>query len=237
MAIVRARFGRPGEVPPQTRWGKLADLVATRGRLVDVYQLSYSLFTVDFARQLLAGLGNGGLRGGLPLSRFDELACLAGETPTLHAVSILELANFVGERLLRDTDAASMAVALETRVPLLDHQVVEAAAQVPAAIRFQPLGKKRLLRELAMPDLDPSWFDRPKAGFVLPIDIWARHDLVEQVALTLGDRFQCAATGLDADAVARLWRAFTARAPGMYWSRAWAVFVLLWWTREHRVSL
>src|SRR5262249_39931561 len=45
-----------------------------------------------------------------------------------HAVSLLELSSFVGERLLRDTDAAAMAVGLEVRVPLLDHVLAETAA-------------------------------------------------------------------------------------------------------------
>ena len=73
---------------------------------------------------------------------------------------------FVGERLLRDSDTASMAVSLELRVPLLDHRVVEAAQRVPERLRFANLGKKQLLRTLALSNIDKNIFDRPKAGFV-----------------------------------------------------------------------
>jgi asparagine synthase (glutamine-hydrolysing) len=235
--VMRAVSGRPGEVPPQTRWGKLTDVLATRGRLVDLYQTCYALFTVDFARQLLAAKENGHLRAGLPGSRHQELAARAGDAPTRHAISVLELASFVGERLLRDTDAASMAVSLETRVPLLDHEVIEAAACVPERTRFEPLGRKRLLRELAMPGLDPSLFDRPKAGFVLPLELWAKQELKGEVGRMLLDRDRCAACGLDPEPVARLWRAFSAGAPGLYWSRVWALYVLMWWAQEHRASI
>jgi asparagine synthase (glutamine-hydrolysing) len=43
--------------------------------------------------------------------------------------------------------------------------------------------------------------------------------------------------GLDARTVGRLWRAFIERAPGLHWSRVWAIYVLGWWCRRHRVSL
>jgi asparagine synthase (glutamine-hydrolysing) len=238
-AVARARVGRFGEMPPQTRWGKLGDVFAVRGRLLDLYQISYAMFTHDIVRQLQATNVNGELRSGLPKLRARELERKigGGEVADLHAISMLELANYIGERLLRDTDASSMAVSLEARVPLLDHEVIEAAATVPEHDRFMPLGKKQLLRSVALGNLDPKVFDRPKSGFVLPIEVWSRQRLKDEVKRTLLDADRCAACGLNADVVARLWRSFEAEAPGMYWSRVWAIFVLLWWCREHRASI
>ena len=237
--VARAKVGRFGKIPPQTRWGKLGDALATRGRLLDLYQVSYALFTRDYFQHLLAGNRQGDLRCGLPMVRAQELERLSGEWPTLHGISTLEMANFIGERLLRDTDAASMAVSLEARVPLLDHQVIEAVAEMPEAERFEPLGKKRLLREAAMAGtgIDPAIFDRPKSGFVLPIEVWSREELKGEVERTLSDSDRCAACGLNPRAVSRLWQAFAGGAPGLYWSRVWALFVLLWWSREHRASI
>ena len=85
-----------------------------------------------------------GLEPGLARELAERIA---GE-PELTAISSLEMASFLGERLLRDTDAASMAVSLEVRVPLLDHEFVEALAQVPEMQRFHPLRKKMLLRRM-----------------------------------------------------------------------------------------
>ncbi len=236
--IARIKTGPAGEIPPQTRWGKLGDVLATRGRLLDLYQTSYALFTADFSRSLQAHNSAADLRCGLPRLRAHELTRLVGERPSLHAIATLELSNFIGERLLRDTDAASMAVSLEARVPLLDHAVIESAASVPEQLRFKPLGRKMLLRQIAIDaGVDASVFNRPKSGFVLPIELWARQQLKAQVEETLLDADRCRNCGLNPEAVARLWRAFEAGAPGIYWSRIWAIFVLLWWCREHRASI
>jgi asparagine synthase (glutamine-hydrolysing) len=152
-------------------------------------------------------------------------------------VSTYELGLFIGERLLRDSDAASMAVSLELRVPLLDHGVVEAAQAVPDQARFHPLGRKELLKSLSMPSLDPAIFDRPKAGFVLPIEVWAKDQLADEIEQRFSDRALVESVGLRPEPLARLWRAFRAGAPGLYWSRVWSPFVLLNWCRSQRVSL
>jgi asparagine synthase (glutamine-hydrolysing) len=224
-------------LPPQTRWGKLGDALAARGDLLDTYQVCYSLFSSDFARQLLRRRLNGELHMGLPGKVAQELGGLIAGSRPLPAISMLELWCFLGERLLRDTDAASMASSLEVRVPFLDHEVVSAAAALPEEERFAPLGKKQILREIALRDLDPALFDRPKSGFVLPIDRWARTALKDEMTAALRDRGFCEAAGLDARAVGRLWSAFLGGARGLYWSRVWAIYVLGWWCREHRVSV
>ncbi len=234
--VTRARSVRAA-VPPQTRWGKLGDALAARGKLLDTYQVSYALFSSDFARQLLKGSVNGELHVGLPRQVAEELGQLIDGSCPLPAISMLELRCFLGERLLRDTDAASMASSLEVRVPFLDHEVVSAACALTDKQRFEPLGHKQVLREIALNHLDPALFDRPKAGFVLPIDRWARNTLKEEMTTALHDPIFCEGAGLDARTVRRLWTAFLEPAPGLYWSRIWAVYVLGWWCRAHRVSL
>jgi len=233
--FTRLKTGRPGEVEPQTRWGKLGDALATRGNLLEMYQVSYGLFTQSFAEQLQA-IDAGASSYGLPLGRAQELQQSASSCGLLGAISLLEQSLFLGERLLRDTDAASMAVALEVRVPLLDHTIIEALGALHDATRFAPLGEKRLLRELSLGAVDPSLFDRPKSGFVLPLDVWCRRRLQPVLDATFADRELIASVGLRADAVGRLWRSYQAGAPGLYWSRVWSLFVLLNWCRTHGVT-
>jgi asparagine synthase (glutamine-hydrolysing) len=226
-------------VSPQTRWGKLADVLAARGRMVDLYQVSYGLFTRAFLTELMSPALRSGVdvQSGLAVARRVEITHDIADQPPLHAVSMLELSFFLGERLLRDTDAASMAVALEVRVPLIDHVVIERLAEIPEGMRFDPLGRKQLLRDMALRGIDPAIFDRKKAGFELPLEIWCRDRLGADIDGTLRDAQLCARVGLNPDAVARLWQAFQARAPGLYWSRVWSLYVLLWWCRRHNVSL
>src|SRR2546428_10010177 len=234
--VTRAATFR-SDMPPQTRWGKLGDALAARGDMLDTYQVSYALFSSDFAHELLQTDPNGDLRMGLPTKVAQELdRLIAGRRP-LQAISMLELWCFLGERLLRDTDTASMASSLEVRVPFLDHEVVEAASALDDVERFEPLGRKQVLREVALGDLNRAMFERPKSGFVLPIERWARDALRSEMTAAFDDRGFCEAAGLDARAVGRLWRAFLGRMPGLYWSRVWAVYVLGWWCRENRVSV
>jgi asparagine synthase (glutamine-hydrolysing) len=225
------------EVPPQTRWGKAVDALTAPPELLDLYQLAYGLFTRRFLRELAREDPHALVHSGLPRERADELLAESRRASPLAGVSLLELSLFVGERLLRDTDAASMAVSLEVRVPLLDHKVVEALQSVPDRRRFHPLGKKMLLRSVAMPNLDPEMFNRPKAGFVLPIELWAKDQLAGEIQRTFENRELVESVGLDSAALGRLWRAFRAGTPGIYWSRLWAPYVLLDWCRRHRVAL
>jgi asparagine synthase (glutamine-hydrolysing) len=235
--LTRMKTGRAGAVPPQTRWGKLGDALCARGRLLPMYQLSYSLFTESFYEQLLAG--DAGTARGYGLSDISRrrMADMITDTTDLEAISLLELESFIGNRLLRDTDASSMAVSLEVRVPLLDHEVVETSGRVDPYRRYHPLGRKQLLRELGAPGLDPAIFERPKAGFVLPIEVWARQQSMKPVEQILTDTAACRHAGLEPNSVQRLWQAFKDDAPGIYWSRIWALYCLLWWTQRYGVSL
>lgn len=241
LGLILSRIARrnpgTGAVPPQTRWGKLEDVLATRGGLVELYQVFYGLFTQDFLRELTRDGMGPQINWGLSAEFFGELGSRVKSSDILQAVSVLELSCFLGERLLRDTDAASMGVSLEVRVPLVDHRVLEEAAKIRSRIRFEPVGKKRLLRDLTLGGVNPKMFDRPKSGFVLPIAAWCREKLRDQVEDVLADKNLCNAVGLRQEAVARLWGAFQAGAPGIYWSRVWSLYVLLVWCKAHKVAL
>ncbi len=224
--------------PPQTRWGRVGDALLTRGRRVDLYQVAYAMFTHGVARQLTrAGQEGATTVYGLPPERAAELERRADGLSELAAVSLLELELYLGERLLRDTDAASMEVSLETRVPLLDHEVVEGVFGVDDRRRFEPIGSKSLLVDVALRRVPREAFERPKRGFELPLARWCRGGLRGTVGETLRDAGRCEAAGLDAGAVARLWGAYDGGAKGLYWSRVWSLFVLLWWCRRHGVSI
>jgi asparagine synthase (glutamine-hydrolysing) len=234
---VRLKFGVPGEVPPQARWGKLRDVLFTADNLVSMYQVCYGLYTREFISEMVDADVLSHTPNGLPPELYNSLWATSRSAAPLSAISLIELALFIGERLLRDTDAASMASSVEVRLPLLDNDVVEAVLAVSEPLRFLPLGKKTLLRRLAMPQLDPSIFDRPKAGFVLPLEAWAKDRLVPEMESIFSERTILESVGLNPRALGRLWRSFRAGAPGIHWSRLWAPFVLLHWCKINGVGL
>jgi len=147
----------------------------------------------------------------------------------------MEQRLFLGERLLRDNDVASMASSLEQRVPLVDHVLFESIDRLPDQARYQPLGRKAMLRKIGLRGLDPALFDRPKSGFVLPFDRWIRQGLKGVMNETMRDPQAIAPCGLNPDAVSRLWQAYLDGAPGLYWSRVWSVYVFIRWCHRHRV--
>jgi asparagine synthase (glutamine-hydrolysing) len=224
-----------GRMPPQTRWAKLPEMVRHSDDLLTLYQLAYALFLPGFQHELLAPGFAEALADGLPVEmRQRIIAESRGRTP-LSAISVMEQRLFLGERLLRDNDVASMASSLEQRVPLVDQVLFESVDRLPDHARYSPLGQKAMLRRIGLRGLDPALFERPKSGFVLPFDRWIRRGLKDAMDCTLRDPQAIAPVGLDPAAVERLWRAFLDGAPGMYWSRVWSVYVFIRWCHRNRV--
>jgi asparagine synthase (glutamine-hydrolysing) len=237
-AVSTARQRGAGPVAPQSRWAKLPAMVDAGEDVLALYQLSYALFLPAFQRELLGPEAEAaapalGLAPSLRTRLEEEIRGRSHRS----ALSALEQRCFLGERLLPDTDAASMAVSLELRVPLVDHVLTACANRLDDATRYLPAGRKQALRDAGLAGLDPALFERPKRGFELPFDRWIRQNLGQAMDEVMADRAASAAVGLDADAVTRLWRAFQDGAPGIYWSRVWALYVLIRWCHRHGVLL
>ena len=110
-------------------------------------------------------------RAGLPIASepFELPVALPDD---FARISWAELTGYMRRMLLRDADQMSMAVSLEMRVPFLDHELVEYVLGLPAAVKKRYPGVKGLLVEACRDLLPPSVYERPKAGFVLPMKHW-----------------------------------------------------------------
>jgi asparagine synthase (glutamine-hydrolysing) len=234
-SAVAARVAGGHPIPPQTRWAKLPDMLRQADDLTALYQLAYALFLPAFQRELLApGLADE-LVNGLPAALHQRLSREIGGRAPLAALGVMEERVFLGERLLRDNDVASMAASIEQRVPLVDQVLFESVDRMGEVARFQPLRKKAVLRRIGLRGLPAELFNRPKQGFVLPFDRWIRRGLRTAMDETMRDPAAAEACGLQPAAVLRLWQGFLDGAPGLYWSRVWAIFVLIRWCQRHRV--
>jgi asparagine synthase (glutamine-hydrolysing) len=120
-------------------------------------------------------------------------------------------------------------------VPLVDQILFECADRLPDQARYQPLGRKDILRRIGLRGLDPALFERPKSGFSLPFNRWIRRGLKKAMDQILRDPQAAVTVGLDPAAVERLWQNFLDGAPGLYWSRIWSVYVLIRWCHRNRV--
>ncbi len=120
----------------------------------------------------------------------------------LDVMQQIDLTSFLPGNLLAYGDAMSMSVALELRLPLLDHRLVEAVGRIGAAVRFDS-GKKTLLKAVARRLLPTAIVDRPKLGFNPPMGVWLKGELKPLVdeRLTPG---RMARAGLEWAPIARL---------------------------------
>ena len=84
----------------------------------------------------------------------------------------LDTMRYLPDDILHKVDRAAMSVALETRVPLLDHRLVELAWRLPMHSKVRDGQGKWLLRELLARDVPRALFERPKTGFGIPVGRW-----------------------------------------------------------------
>jgi asparagine synthase (glutamine-hydrolysing) len=225
-------------IAPQSRFAKLPEMVKSKTDLLRLYQLAYALFLPRFQRDLLdAEINPERIVDGIPCEMRQRLQDEISGRSALSAIAILEQRCFLGERLLRDTDAASMSVSLEVRLPLVDSVLVRQVNRMPDSLRFFPLRRKALLRRIGLRGLDPELFERPKSGFVLPYDRWIRQKLGKTMDDLMRDPRAATAAGLNPHTVKKLWTAFQSGQKGLYWSRVWAIYVLLRWSRRHQLAI
>jgi asparagine synthase (glutamine-hydrolysing) len=144
--------------------------------------------------------------------------------------------TYMHDVLLRDTDQMSMAHALEVRVPLLDHRLVEYVMGLPDSHKRPGATPKRLLVESLGGLLPADIVQRPKQGFTLPFDPWMRGALRGFCEDRLGpDRVE--SRGLfRPQAVQSLWRAFLDGRADVSWSRLWVLVVLEEWLERNGVT-
>jgi len=159
---VRYRHHNVGE-----KLHKLAGILGSRGQEV-VY------------RELLSHWQNPAtlVRGGYePLTALTDPERAVDLDNFVEYMMLLDAISYLPDDILVKVDRAAMGVSLETRVPLLDHRVVEFAWALPFHMKVRDGEGKWLLRQVLYRHVPKSMLDRPKMGFGVPIDHWLRGPL------------------------------------------------------------
>lgn len=236
-AFLRARFGALTSLSAApTTLRKLAALLLSSGKPDEIYAVFRAMFTEDERAHLLAPdyVQHAAHAGVSVPDHLLELVERRTIDP-INALSALELTNYIQNTLLRDSDVMSMAHALEVRVPLLDHVLVEKVLRVPGPLKLSGAGNKPLLTA-AVPGLPRNAIHRSKMGFTLPFDDWFRGPLRPWIEGLLLDGAVKRLPFLRPNEVERSWRAFLRGERYMSHTRIWAIAALAGWCQINGVS-
>ena len=149
----------------------------------------------------------------------------------LRAMQWIDQTTYLVDDILTKVDRASMAASLETRVPLLDHRLVEFAWTLPADMKVRNGQGKWILRQALNTFVPAPLMDRPKMGFAIPLESWLRGPLQDWASDLLDERRVRDQGFLNADVVTNEWNQLCAGGGG-HKHKAWALLMWMAWV-EH----
>jgi asparagine synthase (glutamine-hydrolysing) len=117
-----------------------------------------------------------------------------------------DLQSYLPDDILVKVDRAAMAYGLETRVPFLDHRIVEFSLNTPMHYKIRGGQSKWLLRNMLARYVPNNLFERPKQGFSLPLADWLRGPLREWAEDLLSNRALGSSGLLDVNMVRETWK-------------------------------
>ena len=212
---VRKSFASALTALPPDRWTSLFSALPIRllpPQIGDkLYKVAAAL-SADSAEALYRSLVSQCEPSDIVLQASEPMGILCDESiakdfpKLLERMQFLDLVTYLPDDILTKIDRASMAVALEARVPLLDHRVVEFSWRLPRNAKLRHNAGKWILRQVLYRHVPPELVERPKMGFGVPLAEWLRGPLREWAEALLNEQRLREAGLLEYTQVARFWQ-------------------------------
>jgi asparagine synthase (glutamine-hydrolysing) len=165
-----------------TRFGDRVHKLGTRlGSVGDMDDLYWSLVSEWDPASLVKGVDQ------VSPSPWETNNALPAGLNPVERMMFRDAVTYLPDDILRKVDRAAMACSLETRVPFLDHRVVELAWQLPLNMKIRGNTGKWALRQVLYKYVPKELIERPKAGFAIPIGQWLRGPLRDWAESLLGE--------------------------------------------------
>jgi asparagine synthase (glutamine-hydrolysing) len=180
----RTVFGPLGQYYPALAWaprvfrGKATFQSLARTPL-EGYFNSISIFRPDEKPRLLSRDFQNSLRGYDSIEVLRQYYDRADTDDLLSKIQYVDIKTYLTDDILAKVDRASMAVSLEVRAPILDHQFMELAASIPSSLKLRGTNGKYIFKKALEPVLPKDILYRRKQGFAIPLDRWFRKELRE----------------------------------------------------------
>ena len=114
--------------------------------------------------------------------QFDRFAALPAHSRMMR----FDFETYLPEDVLTKVDRMSMAHSIESRVPLLDNEVIEFASTLPSSMKIRHGRRKHVFKEALRGLIPPHILDRRKQGFGVPLGVWFRGGLTGVFSEVLG---------------------------------------------------
>jgi len=171
-----AAWDAVGRALPETRrvarLGDKAHKLAHRLKAVQGVDDLYRSLVTEWPNGTHLALG----ASSLP-TRLDDANLVAGVSESEQRMMLWDTLTYLPDDILTKVDRAAMSVSLETRMPFLDHRVVELAWRLPLQMKLRNGQGKWALRQVLHKYVPREVIERPKAGFAVPIGGWLRGPL------------------------------------------------------------
>lgn len=146
--------------------------------------------------------------------------------------ALFDLQYYLQDDLLVKVDRASMRYSLETRVPYLDHRVIEFALNLSPKLKYKNGISKYILKEILYQYVPKHLFDRPKQGFAIPLNLWLRNELRYLIDESLSEKVIKKHDIIDYKKVLELKQLFFSGTDYVY-QRLWLLIVLHKWFEKN----